>query len=105
MMTVGRICVQTIAEFESDFVESELTVIPLEDLPASIACRGSSQIAPERAQLQLGVQEAPEISVHDNATGHFELRVSKALDADPDSNAEEEDDPFSKRLMGESFQE
>ena len=72
----------------------------LEDFPALIWSNGSSQVFTERAELELGVQEAAEGASENNAAGRFELRVSEVLDCQSKlPSAEEDDDRSSKTLM------
>jgi hypothetical protein len=98
-VTVRGVGVETASESEPNFMEAELAVGMLEDFPALIWCKGSSQVVTERAELELGVQEAAKVSSENHAAGHFELRISELVDSNPSSSAEENDDRSSKTLM------
>ena len=103
-MTVRSVGVETAYEFESNFIESELAVSMLEDFPALIWCNSRSQVVTECAELELGVQLAAEVSSENQAAGHFELRVSELLDANPSSGAEENDNRPSKTLIRKALE-
>src|ERR1700680_2214422 len=104
-MSVRSVIVETTSAFESNFIEAELAVSMLEDFPALIWCNGSSQVATERVELELGVQAAAKGSSENNAAGHSELCVSEMLNANPNSSAKENDDLSSKTLMRKALKE
>jgi hypothetical protein len=105
VMTVRSVSVEAASEFESNFIEAELAVSMLEDFPALVWCSGSSHVFTERAELELGVQVTAELSSENHAASHFELRVSEVLDANPSSDAEENDNWPSKTLMRKALKE
>lgn len=98
-MTVRSVSVETASKFESNFIEAELAVSMLEDFPALIWGNGSSQVFTERAEPEFGVQEAAEVPSENNSAGHFELRISEAVNSNPSCSAEEDDDRSPKTLM------
>ena len=104
-MTVRSVGVETASKFESNFIKAEIAVSMLEDFPALIWRDGSSQSLTERAELELGVQLAAEVSSENQAAGHSELGVFEVMDANPSSSAEENDDRSSKTLMGKVLKE
>jgi hypothetical protein len=104
-MSVRSVGVETTSEFESDFIEAELAVSMLEDFPALIWCNGSSQVVTERAELELGVQVAAEVSSEDNPPSYIELCISEVLNANPNSGAKENDNRPSKTLMRKALKE
>jgi hypothetical protein len=104
-MAVRRVGVEPASEFESNFIEAELAVSMLEEIPASIWCVGNSQVVTELAELEFCVQTAAKLSSENNPAGHIELCVPEVVNANQSSGAKENDDHSSKTLMREALKE
>jgi hypothetical protein len=105
VMTIRGVGIEMSSDFESNLVEAEFAVSSLENFPALIWRGGSSQVSTKRAELKFGVQCAPEVSGENQAAGHFKFRISKVMNANQNSRAEENDDHSSKALVCKALEE
>jgi hypothetical protein len=99
VVAVRGVGIETVCDFESNFVETEFAVSTLENFPALLWRGGSGQVLTERAELKFGVQGAPEVSSKNQAAGHFKFSISKVLNSNKNASAEENDDQSSKTLV------